>query len=134
MMASNPVAAKEGGMKDYGEACDYYMERWKGEMVIWWNKAVRLPTVLYRRLHSADQKDSQTRNIHPTDYIPCHPGLSGSPPKHAVVWWGDLSRDPVFWKGSRNAGIVNPTGNVLMNKTSRHTCSAGHQIELARPF
>ncbi len=44
-------------MKDYGEGCDYYMERWKGEMVIWWNKAVRRPTVLYRRLHSADQKD-----------------------------------------------------------------------------
>ena len=25
----------------------------------------------------------------------CHPGLSGSPPKRAAVWWGDLSRDPV---------------------------------------
>ncbi|HQH50150.1 MAG TPA: hypothetical protein PLA08_01955 [Candidatus Cloacimonadota bacterium] len=27
MMAQKPVAAKEGDMKDYGEACDYYMER-----------------------------------------------------------------------------------------------------------
>ena len=27
MMGSKPVAAREGGMKDYGEGCDYYMER-----------------------------------------------------------------------------------------------------------
>jgi len=26
----------------------------------------------------------------------CHPGLSGSPPKRVAVWWGDLTRDPVF--------------------------------------
>ena len=33
MMAPNPVAAKEGGMKDYAEGCGIYVERWKGEMV-----------------------------------------------------------------------------------------------------
>jgi hypothetical protein len=27
MMASNPVAAKEGGMKDYGESCGIFVER-----------------------------------------------------------------------------------------------------------
>jgi hypothetical protein len=27
MMAPKPVAAKAGGMKDYGEGCDYYVER-----------------------------------------------------------------------------------------------------------
>jgi len=32
-MAPNPVAAKEGGMKDYAEGCGIYVERWKGEMV-----------------------------------------------------------------------------------------------------
>ena len=26
----------------------------------------------------------------------CHPGLSGSPPKRVAVWWGGMSRDPVF--------------------------------------
>jgi hypothetical protein len=27
MMASNAVAAKAGGMKDYGDGCGYYVER-----------------------------------------------------------------------------------------------------------
>jgi hypothetical protein len=27
MMASKPVAAKEGGMKDYGDGCSDYVER-----------------------------------------------------------------------------------------------------------
>jgi hypothetical protein len=27
MMAPKPVAARESGMKDYGEGCDYYVER-----------------------------------------------------------------------------------------------------------
>ena len=34
-------------------------------------------------------------------YIPCHPGLSGSSPKRVAVWWGDLTRDPVFLKHPR---------------------------------
>jgi hypothetical protein len=27
MMVPKPVAAREGGMKDYEEGCDYYVER-----------------------------------------------------------------------------------------------------------
>ena len=30
MMVPKPVAAKEGGMKDYEEGCGIYVERWKG--------------------------------------------------------------------------------------------------------
>ena len=33
MMVPKPVAAKEGGMKDYAEGCGIFVERWKGEMV-----------------------------------------------------------------------------------------------------
>ena len=36
------------------------------------------------------------RNKLPSDQKLCHPGLSGSLPKRVAVWWGDLSRDPVF--------------------------------------
>ena len=30
MMALNPAAAKEGGMMDYGDGCENFVEWWKG--------------------------------------------------------------------------------------------------------
>ena len=67
MMASNPVAAKEGGMKDYGECCGIFVERcflrWKGGKVKWW-------------------KGSPETS--PPSYLLCHPGQAC------------LTRDPVF--------------------------------------
>jgi hypothetical protein len=35
MIPQKPVAAKEGGMKDYEEGCGIYVERWNGGKMAW---------------------------------------------------------------------------------------------------
>ena|GEM_PF-2096018 len=51
------------------------------------------------KLHGLKEQDKDKRPaLKQTRLKMCHPGLPGSPPKRAAVWWGGLSRDPVFSK------------------------------------